>query len=796
MIDRRRNDVPRIRSLLTLCGLMLFVIFGGSYLTYRHNATAIRQSAEKRLTREVLDAKTGVEHAIASLLSDMESWALQPVMVSILDDDIDHEIAQLLDVIIEQDDFLREVSCITASGEVLATTSTSQTGKSVDGIAQLRERFEDGIRCEIVEADNEAIVTVPVFWQFDERELIGLLRARVAYRAFLLHEPDWWEGLATVSGRVIAQRGATLSERISLASSDETYPGFGRVIRKTASVEHPTWVIAPAWLAVAAQQHDTLYGQLKALRSVALGTSIGSALVAVVLIMGFTRRQRSLVEHLAERSETLQAEVAGHKRTMETLGKSMTDLERFNRLAVGRERRMIELKQEVNEMAGKAGVEPPFDLSFTGSDDEGADDPGKPSCAETQGPGRRSTGGQSVVGQSRRSQEGSKMPPQNRVTWIVAGIALTAAVGGMWWSYPRVPARAEARAISAAPDLSDDPIYKDYEFGQDESVIDLGAQPMWIPTGLISETMRRDTLLHTALAEKGLRIRFHSFLKGADVNFFMRRGDLEVGIGGDMPALTAAADSKVLVAALIQQGYCSIVAARPMLVEQLRGRRIGYAFGSNAHYALLAALSSAGLGPGDVRLVPLDVTVMPDALFSGAIDAFSAWEPTPTIALNLSDGPEIIHRRLSPGFLYFARAFADRHPEVVRQIVASELRAIRWMQSRNSNLAQATRWAMQAEQEFTAQPSVLSVEQYMALAKNDVLGIPDCLPAIPQSDLATDGHLSREFEFLQRLGGIPRTVKWEEVQACFDRTVVEHVLTRTQEYRLTVHEYAERGDRP
>ncbi len=360
----------------------------------------------------------------------------------------------------------------------------------------------------------------------------------------------------------------------------------------------------------------------------------------------------------------------------------------------------------------------------------------------------------------------------------------------------REVALAERVQVSDTPNLSDHPIYNEYEFGPDESIIDLGMQPLWAPTGLISEAMQRDTLLHTALAEQGLRIRFHPFLKGADVNFFMRRGHLEVGIGGDMPALTAAADSKVLVAALIQQGPCSIVAGKPMLLRQLRGKRIGYAFGSNAHYALLAALSSAGLGLGDVRLVSLDVTEMPNALLSGAIDAFSAWEPTPTIVLNLSEGPEIIHRRLTTGYLYFARSFADRHPEAIRQIVASELRVVRWMQDRRSNLLQAARWAIEAERELSGQPPALSVEQYVALAKSDLLGMSDCTPAIPRSDLAADGHLVREFEFLQTLGKIPPTAKWEDVRACFDRSVVEHVLSNAQEYRLTANDYAEEGGRP
>ncbi|KKL70517.1 hypothetical protein LCGC14_2104110, partial [marine sediment metagenome] len=49
---------------------------------------------------------------------------------------------------------------------------------------------------------------------------------------------------------------------------------------------------------------------------------------------------------------------------MRTSTYSNVDEERFNRLAVGREQRMIELKREVNEMARKAGVAPPYDSAL------------------------------------------------------------------------------------------------------------------------------------------------------------------------------------------------------------------------------------------------------------------------------------------------------------------------------------------------------------------------------------------------------------------------------------------------
>ena len=94
------------------------------------------------------------------------------------------------------------------------------------------------------------------------------------------------------------------------------------------------------------------------------------------------------------------------------------------------------------------------------------------------------------------------MPQQDRVKRFVACTAVTAALGGVWWFYTLVPVWAEATPIPAVPDLSDHPIYMNYEFGQDDSVIDLGTQPLWVPTCLISEVMQRDTVLYAALAEQ------------------------------------------------------------------------------------------------------------------------------------------------------------------------------------------------------------------------------------------------------------------------------------------------------
>ena len=62
---------------------------------------------------------------------------------------------------------------------------------------------------------------------------------------------------------------------------------------------------------------------------------------------------------------------SGRRQAIEALAATSAELEqrtvelgRFNRLASGRELRMIELKRMVNERSVRLGMKPPFDLSF------------------------------------------------------------------------------------------------------------------------------------------------------------------------------------------------------------------------------------------------------------------------------------------------------------------------------------------------------------------------------------------------------------------------------------------------
>ncbi|MEK6807345.1 MAG: response regulator [Pseudomonadota bacterium] len=57
-------------------------------------------------------------------------------------------------------------------------------------------------------------------------------------------------------------------------------------------------------------------------------------------------------------------DVSERKKTEDAMAARAAELERFHELSVGRELQMIELKKQVNTLSVKAGLAPPYDLSF------------------------------------------------------------------------------------------------------------------------------------------------------------------------------------------------------------------------------------------------------------------------------------------------------------------------------------------------------------------------------------------------------------------------------------------------
>lgn len=335
----------------------------------------------------------------------------------------------------------------------------------------------------------------------------------------------------------------------------------------------------------------------------------------------------------------------------------------------------------------------------------------------------------------------------------------------------------------APPTPADQPLYAAYSFGHDDTVIDFGIQPLAVPTGTLPEIMRRDVLLRRALGERGKVLRPHAFLKGGDVNFFAARGDLEVMSAGDMPTVTATVTQDVAVMALSKMAFASIIANRVGPITMLKGKRIGNASGSSAHHVLLTALDQAGLREADVRLVPMAVTEMIDALASGRIDAFAAWEPTPSLALARHSEFSAIYRRMTYSYLYMARRFLDSDPEAARLVLAGHVRAINWMRMAQANLEQACRWTVERARDFSGRTDSLTWEQCAEITRRDLLDVSP-QAKIPDSTLTPDGLVRSQVLFLQEQGKIPEGVRWEDVRAKFNPAPLDEILADPDRYQL------------
>jgi len=337
--------------------------------------------------------------------------------------------------------------------------------------------------------------------------------------------------------------------------------------------------------------------------------------------------------------------------------------------------------------------------------------------------------------------------------------------------------------------LENHPIYSNYTFGESPDVIDIGIQPLWLPPGIITEVMRHDTILKQALSSQGKEVRFHQFLKGADVNYFLGRGNLEVGVGGDMPALGAVSHHNAKVASMIQQGFCSIVARKHIQISDLQGEKVGVPYSSNAHFALIAALSGVNLTINDITPVFMDVTKMPEALENKDIYAYTAWEPTPSVSLNTFDDHIIIHKGLSTGYLYFSNAFYRKNPELAKELVAAQIRAMHWIRLNRSNLRKACKWAMTAASSLSKHQMNLTESTFMQLAENDLLGHASS-GLIPESDLTDSSSLAKEFTFLQKLDVVPTSLKWSDAVQNFDRAIIVEVLRDGERFKIKKTDYS------
>jgi len=80
---------------------------------------------------------------------------------------------------------------------------------------------------------------------------------------------------------------------------------------------------------------------------------------------------RQVMNRVQERTVSLQTEIVERQSAEERIALHVRELEQFNRLAVGRELRMVELKQEVNDLAASLGQAQRYNIEHLASEATG-----------------------------------------------------------------------------------------------------------------------------------------------------------------------------------------------------------------------------------------------------------------------------------------------------------------------------------------------------------------------------------------------------------------------------------------
>ncbi|HXZ08411.1 MAG TPA: aliphatic sulfonate ABC transporter substrate-binding protein [Paraburkholderia sp.] len=189
--------------------------------------------------------------------------------------------------------------------------------------------------------------------------------------------------------------------------------------------------------------------------------------------------------------------------------------------------------------------------------------------------------------------------------------------------------------------------------------------------------LRASGELEKAFAAHGVAVKWKEFVYGAPLVEAINVGDVDVGAVGSTPPILAQAGAApgvvyVAFAPRLQKSYGLIVAANSPIhrIEDLKGKKIAFAKGSQGHLFVLKALADAGVPASSVQFVYLNYSDARAAFERGFIDAWAV--PDPRYAdTELATGARTILSigQLSVpqyGFYIGSRDFAQHYPAALR----------------------------------------------------------------------------------------------------------------------------------
>ncbi|EGV18463.1 ABC transporter substrate-binding protein [Thiocapsa marina] len=192
------------------------------------------------------------------------------------------------------------------------------------------------------------------------------------------------------------------------------------------------------------------------------------------------------------------------------------------------------------------------------------------------------------------------------------------------------------------------------------------------------------------LAAEGVQSNLLHYPTGKSALDAMLNGEAEVATVAETPIMFAGLAGKPLrvIANISSSTEHAVVARADRGIRErsdLRGRRIGVALGTTAHYFIHALLTDQGLDESAVELVDLPVREQAEALAAGRVDAVATFPPYSTECRRaLGERARIFPagiRYAGYGSLVVAPDLVERRPEVLARLLRAVDHAIGWMRA-------------------------------------------------------------------------------------------------------------------
>lgn len=211
---------------------------------------------------------------------------------------------------------------------------------------------------------------------------------------------------------------------------------------------------------------------------------------------------------------------------------------------------------------------------------------------------------------------------------------------------------------------------------------------------------RESGWIDEAMKEIGVDVVWTDFESGPPMNESFAAGQQDIGVIGDVPAVSAVAAGQNNVYIAAAEGgpaYGMLVADNAGIesVADLKGRKIGLTIGSTAQNLTEKLLSAAGLDYNtDVEVINISTGDAQVVLTNGNVDAVVIWEPNVS-RLDAMDGIHLLTDGGDVGFpgmnVVFARKeFVDANPDIVKVYLEQYWRATKAFESDPDAYAELT----------------------------------------------------------------------------------------------------------